>query len=222
MKYNYGYYLKNVFINPVKAFTAILNESKLTRVAWISFAIGCLSYVIITLMGYHAIGWSEFPYKEYYPNYLSPYWWEVFVNPIWGGIIAFGFGIPCYYLAKIFKGKGSFLQTITVILLSSIVSLPIFIIVDIYILLNCPEIIEIYVKYGSEGFKPEIYNSETFRIIHNAYAYVAMTWQGIVTIVGLKIIHQNKWYTHIPGIVIGNIIFVIFLLLIQDYMAIIW
>ena len=51
-------------------------------------------------MIYGVIEWGEFPYREYYPNYPSPYWWEVFVNQIWGGVIALGFGVLCFFLGK--------------------------------------------------------------------------------------------------------------------------
>jgi hypothetical protein len=57
--------------------------------------------------------------------------------------------------------------------------------------------------------------------IRSSYAYFAMSWQGIVTIIGLTVIHRNRWYANIPGIVVGNAIFMVFLLLIRDYVALI-
>jgi len=48
-----------------------------------------------------------------------------------------------------------------------------------------------------------------------------MGWQGIVTVIGLTVIHRIRWYANIPGIVIGNAILIVFLLLIRDYVALI-
>jgi hypothetical protein len=58
-------------------------------------------------------------------------------------------------------------------------------------------------------------------IIQQSYAYLAMGWQGIATLVGLTVIHRNRWFANIPGIVVGNVIFMVFLLLIRDYVALI-
>ena len=57
--------------------------------------------------------------------------------------------------------------------------------------------------------------------IQQSYAYFAMAWQGIVTLIGLTVIHRNRWFANIPGIVVGNVVFVVFLLLIRDYVALI-
>jgi hypothetical protein len=57
--------------------------------------------------------------------------------------------------------------------------------------------------------------------IQQSYAYFAMAWQGIVTMIGLTVIHRNRWLANIPGIVMGNVVFVAFLLLIRDYVALI-
>ena len=57
--------------------------------------------------------------------------------------------------------------------------------------------------------------------IQQSYAYLAMGWQGIVTLIGLSVVHDNRWYTNIPGILVGNLIFVLFLLLIRDHVALI-
>jgi len=38
---------------------------------------------VIVLMGYRDLSWDAFPYKEYYPHYFGPYWWEVFLVPVW-------------------------------------------------------------------------------------------------------------------------------------------
>jgi hypothetical protein len=42
-----------------------------------------------------------------------------------------------------------------------------------------------------------------------------------VTLVGLTIIHRIRWYLNLPGILVGNAIFMAFLLLIRDYVALI-
>lgn len=48
-----------------------------------------------------------------------------------------------------------------------------------------------------------------------------MGWQAIVTIIGLTVIHKIIWYKNVPGLIVGNLIFVGFLLLIKDYVALI-
>lgn len=216
MENNYWFYLKNIFINPIKAAESILEENNLRRVAVISFVIGSLLYVGIVLMGYQALGWSEFPYKQYYPHYFDPYWWEVFVNPIWGLVIAFGFGIPCYWVGKLLGGKGSFAQVITFVLLASLVSLPIMVIVDVYTITTDPGWIIRFAETGSNFVPYREYPDKLMWIIEVSYAYIAMTWQAIVTV-----IHKISWYKNIPGLIVGNMIFVAFLLLIKDYVALI-
>ena len=57
--------------------------------------------------------------------------------------------------------------------------------------------------------------------IQQSYAYFAMGWHGIVTLVGLTVFLRNRWYANLPGIVLGNVIFIVFLLLIRDYVALI-
>ena len=221
MRNTYWFYLKNIFINPIKAAQGILRESDLSRVAIISFLIGSFLYVGIVLMGYQALGWGDFPYKQYYPHYFEPFWWEVFVNPIWGLVIALGFGIPCYWVGKLLGGKGSFRQVITFVLLASIVSLPIMVIVDVYTIIQDPSWIIRFAETGSNFVPYDSYPDKLMWIIEVSYAFVAMAWQAIVTVVGLTVIHRISWYKNVPGLIIGNMIFVGFLLLIKDYVALI-
>jgi len=219
MTHTYRYYLKNIFINPVKAADGILSAPNLKTIAILSFLIGSLGYVFIVLMSYNALGWNDFPYKEYYPHYFSPYWWEVFVVPVWGLVIALGFAIPCYFVGKLFRGKGTFPQVITFVLLASIVSLPIMVSADIVRIIYNPDWVIGFAKHG-HNFVPS-YPNEIVRIIEVTYFYVAMTWQGIVTIIGLAVIHRIQWYKNILGIVLGMGIFFGFLLAIRDYVALI-
>ena len=221
MTNNYWFYLKNIFTNPVKAANGILEENSLKKIALFSFLIGSLLYIIIVVMGYQALGWGNFPYKEYYPHYFSPYWWEVFVVPIWGLVIALGFGIPCYFIGKLFRGTGTFWQVVAFVLLASIVSLPIMVAVDILTILYDPEWIIRFAKYG-ENFVPyKGYENKIVWVIETSYAYIAQVWQGVITIIGLTIIHKIRWYKNIPGLVLGFVILFIFLLLIRDYVALI-
>jgi hypothetical protein len=53
------------------------------------------------------------------------------------------------------------------------------------------------------------------------HAYIAMGWQGIVTLIGLAVVHGIYWYFNIPGLIIGNRIFIVILLLIKDDVALI-
>lgn len=120
------FYLVNIFIHPIRAAQSIMEERKLWPIIISCYLIGVLSYIIIVLLGYQELGWADFPYKEYYPYYFSPFWWEVFVVPIWGLMIACAFGIPAYFLGRIFGGTATFMQTIALVLLASIVSLLVF------------------------------------------------------------------------------------------------
>ena len=70
MTYSYWLYLKNIFVKPATAASAVLEEARPARVACISFWIGVLSYVVIVALGYNTIDWGDFPYKEYYPHYF--------------------------------------------------------------------------------------------------------------------------------------------------------
>ena len=221
MTKNYGFYLLNIFRNPARASKAIKKEQNLTKITMYSFLIGSLFYIIIVLMGYQAIGWGGFPYKEYYPYYFSPYWWEVFVVPIWGLVIAFGFAIPSYFIGKLFKGKATLRQVIAFVLLASIVSLPIFVIVDIVTIITDPDWIVRFAKYGENFIPYNEYSNKFFWIVQNSYSYMAMTWQGVVTIIGLSIIHKIRWYKNLPAILLGFGIFFAFLILIRDYVALI-
>jgi len=219
MTNNYWFYLKNIFINPVRAANGVLEENKLRNVALFGFLVGGLFYIIIVVIDYQALGWGNFPYKEYYPHYFSPYWWEVFVVPIWGLVIAFGFGIPCYFVGKLFGGKGTFSQVIAFVLLASIVSLPIMVAVDALTVIYYPDWVIQFAKYGGITYSSD--TDTAMRFIHAFYSWIAMSWQGIVTIIGLTIIHKIRWYKNILGLVLGFVIFSIFILLIKDYVALI-
>ena len=131
-------------------------------------------------------------------------------------MLAFGYGVPCCYLGKLFGGKGTWMQVLAFVLLASIVSLPIFLLVDAYTVIWQPELIIDFAKFGQAGVTAELFTSEVFRFIHTWYSYTAMAWQGIVTSVGLTVIHRIKWYKSIPGLVAGNAIFTLSLLLIRD------
>lgn len=126
------FYLKNVFVNPIAAAKGISNEKKLWKLILFSSLLGILPYWLILLLGYQALGWYAFPYQEYYPYYFDPYWWELLVIPVWGLVIAVGFSTPCYLIGKRLGGQATFTQVIAVVMLGTVVSLPIFVIVDLF------------------------------------------------------------------------------------------
>lgn len=221
MTHTYWFYLKGIFIDPATAAKAILEEVRLARVAWMSFWIGVLSYVVIVALGYSAIGWGRFPYTDYYPHYFSPYWWEFLVLPVWGAVLALGYGLPSYLIGRLLGGSGTWTQVLAFVLLASVVSLPIFLLVDAYTVIWQPELIIEFAKFGQAGVTPDLYTSEIFRFAHTWYSYITMAWQGIVTVIGLAVIHRIKWYKNVPGLVVGSGIFTLFLLLIRDYVALI-
>jgi hypothetical protein len=70
MSKNYGFYLLNIFANPARTTRAIIEGKRLLKITGYSFLIGSILYVIIVILGYHALGWSNFPHKQYYPHYL--------------------------------------------------------------------------------------------------------------------------------------------------------
>jgi len=221
MTTSYWVYLRDIFINPVRAANAIPHEKHLKWVAIFSFLVGSIPYFVIVITSYHVLGWGDFPYKQYYPYYFSPYWWEVFVVPIWGLVIALGFGVSCYYGGKLFGGTGTFSQIISFVLLASVVSLPIMVIADVLRINYRPDLIIDFAKYGEWSASFDSYSNKVIWFVEASYFYFAMAWQGIVTIIGLAIIHKIRWFKNIPGLVLGNAIFFGFLLLIKDYVALI-
>lgn len=216
---NLWFYIKNIFINPVAAAKGISAEKNLWPLIITAFLLGIIPYLLIVVLGYSALGWEKFPYREYYPFYFDPYWWELLVVPVWGFMIAIAFGAPCYLFGRLFGGRASFLQVIAVVMLASVVSLPIFLLVD-FTMYNPDQIIE-FAKTGiAVGPYPQ--NGNWFAwIIQQSYAYIAMGWQAIVTLIGLTVIHKIPWYATLPGLIIGNVAFTVFLLLIRDYVALI-
>lgn len=219
MTQNLWFYLKNIFINPFAAAEGICDEKHLWPLIIISSLLGMVPYWLIVLLGYSALGWDQFPYKQYYPYYFDPYWWEMLVVPVWALIIALGFSIPCYYLGKWFGGRATFTQVLAVVMLGSVVSLPIFVLVDLT--LYDPNQIIAFAKTGIAVQPFVVGENWTVWFIQQSYAYFAMGWQGIVTLIGLTVIHRNRWFANVPGIVVGNIVFMVFLLLIRDYVALI-
>jgi hypothetical protein len=186
------FYLKNIFINPVAAATGIKNEKKLWPLILVSSLLGFIPYWLIVLLGYSALGWESFPYKQYY---------------------------PCYFFGRWFRGKATFWQVVAIVMLASVVSLPIFVLVDLT-MYNPNQVIE-FAKTGIAIQPFEQGDSRLVWFIQQSYAYIAMGWQGIVTVVGLSVLHQIRWAANIPGIVTGNILFIVFLVLIRDYVALI-
>lgn len=221
MKISYRKFLMNIFVNPIKAAKEIKEQIDNKYISVYSFIIAATLYIAIVLMGYYMLGWGDFDYKKYYPHYFDPFWWEVVVVPIWGLVIAFGFGIPSYYIGKLFGGEGTYSQVIAFVLLASIVSLPIFVVVDVFTIFYDPEWIIRFATEGSNFIPIDEYPNKLVWYIETYYSAVAMTWQGIVTLIGLTIIHKIKWYKNIPAIILGNVIFIVFLLLIRDYVALI-
>jgi len=213
------FYLKNIFVNPTAAAQGIASEKKLWKLILIASLLGILPYWLIVLLGYQALGWEAFPYKQFYPHYFDPYWWEMLVVPVWGLAIAIGFSVPCYCLGKLFGGKATFEQVVAVVMLGSVVSLPIFVLVELS--LYDPNQIVQFAKTGIAVHPYVMGENWLVWFIQSSYAYFAMGWQGIVTIIGLTVIHGIRWYANIPGIVVGNAIFMVFLLLIRDYVALI-
>jgi hypothetical protein len=221
MTHPYGTYLANIFIRPARAARDLTEEENLLKVSLISYAIGVGAYIIIVLLGYHALGWDAFPFRRYYPHYLSPYWWEIFVVPVWGGMLAFAYGAPSYLLGRLFGGKGSFGQVMSVVLLATIVSLPLQLVMDGIGVLSDSDAILRFAVYGNNYRGSEQFATGFGWVISNFYIYIAMTWQMVVTVVGLTVIHRTPWYTHIPAMLGGTGIFFGFLLLIRDYVALI-
>jgi hypothetical protein len=219
MTENLWFYIKNIFINPAAAAKGISVERKLWPLIFTAFLLGIIPYLLIVLLGYSALGWDKFPYWDYYPYYFDPYWWELLIVPVWGVMIGLAFGIPCYFLGKLFGGKATFLQVIAVVMLASVVSLPVFLLVD-FTMYNPNQIIE-FAKTGN-AVGPYLQGGNWFAwIIQQSYAYIAMGWQAIVTLVGLTVIHKIPWYANLPGLIIGNVAFTLFLLQIRDYVALI-
>ena len=219
MTQNFWFYLKNIFFHPMKAARAIAVEKNLWPLIIISSLIGILPYWIIVLRGYQALGWGAFPYKQYYPHYFDPYWWEMLLVPVWGLVLALSLSIPCTFLGQWLGGKASFTTVLAIVMLGSVVSLPIFVFVDLF-MWNPQHVIE-FAKTGvaTQAYLP----GENWLVwfIQQSYAYFAMGWEAIVTLVGLTVVHRNRWYANLPGIVIGNGMFIVFLLLIKDYVALI-
>jgi len=213
------FYLKTIFINPVAAAEGIRGEKNLWPLIAISSLLGMVPYWLIVLLGYSALGWGAFPYKQYYPYYFDPYWWEMLVVPVWAVVIALGFSLPCYFLGKWLGGKATFTQVLAVVMLGSVVSLPIFVLVDLA-LYDPNQIIE-FAKTGVAVHPNGMGENWLVWFFQSSYAYFAMGWEGIVTIIGLTVIHRNRWYLNLPGIVAGNGIFMLFLLSIRDYVALI-
>jgi hypothetical protein len=220
-KGNLGFYLLNVFTNPRRAYLALATERMLwPLIAWF-FLIGAGLYVVVVTLGYQALGWDAFPYKQYYPHYFDPYWWEVFVVPLWGLVLALGYAIPGYLLGRLFGGQGTFSQILAAVLLATIVSLPIFIIVDVLTILFEPEWIVRFATYGDNFIPLNEAPHKLLWLVETSYSYVAMTWQGVVTVVGLTVLHRIQWWKNVPAVLAGTGIFVLFLLLIRDYVALI-
>jgi len=143
--------------------------------------LGMVPYWVIVLLGYRDLGWSTFPYKEYYPYYFDPYWWEMFLVPVWGAVIALSFGLPCYYLGKRFGGKATFKQVLAIVMLASIVSLPIMVTVDL--LIPNPEHTYQFATTGSSLNPYQPGENLVLWVVEQTYFYAAMTWQGIVTLI---------------------------------------
>jgi hypothetical protein len=219
MTYSIWFYLKNVFINPKAAANAITEEQNLWLLIIWSSLLGIIPYWLIVILGYRDLGWGAFPYKEYYPYYFEPYWWEMFLVPVWGLVIALGFGLPCYFFGKWLGGQGTFKQVVAIIMLASVVSLPIMVTVDL--LLPNPESTYQFATTGTALNNYQPGENYLIWIIEQSYFFIAMAWQGIVTLVGLAVIHHTRWYLQIPGLVLGNMLFFAFLLAIRDYVALI-
>jgi hypothetical protein len=190
-------------------------------VSWLGFLLGSLTYVANVLLGYHILGWGDFPYRQYYPNYFSPYWWEVFLVPVWGLVIAFGFSVPCYYFGKWVGGKATFAQTLAIILLASAVSLPIMLIVDTLRMVYFPGVVADTVIHGVSSWTMADYPSPLIWFIDKTYAYAAMAWQGVASVIGLAVIHKISWWKNLPGLVVGNALLAVFLMSIRDFVALI-
>jgi hypothetical protein len=219
MQSSIWFYLKKIFVSPAKAARAVTEETNLWPLILISSFLGILPYWLIVLLGYQALGWGAFDYKLYYPYYFDPYWWEMLIVPVWGLVIAIGFSVPCYYLGRLFGGQGTFKQVLAVVMLASVVSLPIFVFVDLFFW--DPAQVIAFAKTGiaTTPYIPGESGIQWF--VQTTYAYVAMGWQGIVTLVGLAVVHRNRWYANLPGLILGNVVFVLFLLLIRDHVALI-
>ena len=141
------------------------------------------------------------------------------VVPVWGVVLGLGFSLPGYFLGKWFGGKASFAQVLAIVMLGSVVSLPLFVLVDLF-MWNPAHIIE----FAKTGVATQVYiPGENWLVwfIQQSYAYFAMGWEAVITLVGLTVVHRNRWYLNIPGLVVGNGIFITFLLLIKDYVALI-
>jgi len=152
-------YVKDIFIHPRRAAENLrqADASALNRVTWWSFVIGVISYEIIVLIGYATLGWGAFPYREYYPHYFEPYWWEVFLVPVWAVVLGFGYAIPCYYLGKSWEGTATFKQVLAWCLLASVVSLPLFLAVDLYNVVRYPDYVIMFVTTGANPTDPAAY-----------------------------------------------------------------
>jgi hypothetical protein len=219
MTHNLWFYLKNVFVHPSAAARAIAEERNLWPLILVASLLGILPYWLIVLMGYQALGWGAFPYHQYYPHYFDPYWWELLLVPVWSLVIALGFGMPCYFFSRLFGGKATFLQVVAVVMLASVVSLPVFVFVDVF-LWDPAQVVE-FAKTGVAVHPYVSGDNWLIWFVRQSYAYVAMCWQAVVTLIGLKEIHRNRWYWNMPGLVVGNLIFMAFLLSIRDYVALI-
>jgi hypothetical protein len=111
------------------------------------------------------------------------------------------------------------LQVVAIIMLASVVSLPIMVTVDL--LMPDPESTYQFATTGValNPFQPG--ERRILWLIQQSYFFIAMTWQGVVTLVGLTAVHRSRWYLQIPGILLGNAIFFGFMLVIKDYVALI-
>lgn len=203
----------------------MVSDKQMLRQGLSSYLVYSIYYTLFVAYGYLILNRASFEYQTYYPNYPSPYYWEIFmVAPLflaqWLTL-----SLVAYGGARLFHGEGTLSRTFAVLGLALFVpQLVTYALVDTPNALLMPQSILEFAKAGDYTQNASVFGppGSLLRQVVDSYAYIAVLWALITSTIAVAAAHKIPAWKALPFVVLGMIWMVPVIVLTKSYVVLLW
>lgn len=220
----FGYFV-GVILHPSRTIEEILSDDRMLRYGLFSYLIYSVYYTVFVTYGYLILDQAGFQYQTYYPNYPSPYYWEIFMVPLLFLVQWLTLALVAYGGARFLNGKGTFLHTFAVLGLALFVpQLVTYAVVDTPNALLMPQSILEFAKAGDYAKNVSVFGppGSLLRQVADSYLYIALLWALVVSAMAVAKAQKISFWKALPFVVLGMVWIAPIIVLTKNYVVLLW